>query len=225
MKPLVQKSRTGAFGAIRSIHAIPVLAIAALLGALAPGCGNPIADNKIDFWGDELPNVEPSEFHRPGQPCVLCHSVAGGASPELVIGGTVFADQHSFTPVEGVEVVLYDAVGDVYSMTTNCIGNFGLEVGDKVPQFPLAAEIRCPKYDSAGNLTDAKTVKTMNSWISRDGSCAGCHSLRGTQVDSTGWIFCNDVTEIASNPYPPVSDSCPGVPPEEAGAAPPTEGE
>lgn len=193
------------------------LSIAGAVGA-ASSCGNPITDDQVEFWGDELPDVEPSEFHRPGQPCVLCHSIAGGASPELVIGGTVFADQRSFLPVEGAEIVLYDAVGDTYTMTSNCIGNFGLERTGELPQFPLAAEVRCPTYDSAGNKLEGTKIRSMNSWISRDGSCATCHSLRGTQVDSTGWIFCNDVSEIESNPYPPVPDSCPGKAPEEAGA-------
>ena len=184
--------------------------------ALAFGCGNPIADNQIEAWGDELPEVPPGEHHRPGQPCVLCHSVAGGASPELVLGGTIFADQRSFLPVEGAEVVVYDAVGDVYTMTSNCIGNFYLPNEGLAPQFPLAVEVRCPKYDGAGNLMETKKIRSMNSWISRDGSCATCHSLRGTQNDSTGWIFCNDETEITSNPYPEVAESCPGVPPAEA---------
>ncbi|NUP12125.1 MAG: hypothetical protein HOW73_39265 [Polyangiaceae bacterium] len=184
--------------------------------ALGAGCGNPIADDQIEFWGDELPNVPASEHHRPGQPCVLCHGVYGGAAPEMVLGGTIFADQYSFTPVEGAEVVVYDAVGDVYTMTSNCIGNFFMEKEGNLPQFPLAVEVRCPTYDSAGNKLESTKIRSMNSWISRDGSCATCHSLRGTQVDSTGWIFCNDPTEIQSNPYPAVPSSCPGEPPKEA---------
>lgn len=188
-------------------------AVCALL--LAAGCGNPVTDDQIEAWGDELAEVPAGEHHRPGQPCVLCHSVAGGASPELVLGGTIFADQRSFLPVEGAEVVVYDAVGDVYTMTSNCIGNFYLPNEGLIPQFPLAVEVRCPKYDAAGNKLETTKIRSMNSWISRDGSCATCHSLRGTQNDSTGWIFCNDETEILSNPYPPVAESCPGVPPQE----------
>jgi hypothetical protein len=194
------------------------LAVAAL-GVVAPvGCANPLTDDQIEFWGDELASVPASEHHRPGQPCVLCHSKAGGASPEMVLGGTVFADQESFLPVEGVEVRIYDAVGDVYAMESNCIGNFFMPTSDPTttPQFPLAVEIRCPTYDGAGNKLEETKIRTMNSWISRDGSCATCHSLRGTQVDSTGWIFCNDISEAGTNPYPEVPGSCPGEPPAEA---------
>lgn len=184
----------------------------------ATACGNPVTDAAIETWGGELENVPPGEHHRPGQPCVLCHSIAGGASPRLLLGGTIFADQTSFLPVEGAEIVIYDAVGDSYTMTSNCIGNFFLEAGDKTPQFPLGAEIRCPTYSASGEPLEAKKVVSMNSWISRDGSCATCHSLLGTGVSSTGWLFCNSPDETASNPYPPVSDSCPGEPPQEAGS-------
>ena len=101
-------------------------------------------------------------------------------------------------------------------MKSNCIGNFYLPEGDKAPQFPLAAEIRCPTYSADGEPLEAKKVVSMNSWISRDGSCATCHSLTGTGPSSTGWLFCNSPDELASNPYPPVADSCPGEPPQTA---------
>lgn len=190
------------------------------LGLLAMvACGNPAVDDKITALGGEAEGVEPGAHHRPGQPCTLCHSAYGEGSPEFAVAGTVFSDPTRFDrPVEGVEVVLYDAVGDVYRATTNCIGNFYVEKGDKNPQFPLAAEIRCPTFTPAGEPiveADEPVLKviTMNSWISRDGSCAGCHTLRGQEVDSVGWLFCNSEADIAQNPYPPVPDDCPGVPP------------
>lgn len=191
-----------------------MFAAAAVSVTTVGACGNPVTDDAIEFWGDEDPAVPASEFHRPGQPCVLCHSTAGGASPKLVLGGTIFADQRSFLPVEGAEVVVYDAVGDVYPMVTNCIGNFYLKDEGDIPQFPLAVEVRCPTYDADGNKLEITKLVSMNSWVSRDGSCATCHSLLGTQNDSTGWIFCNDPTTITSNVYPPISDGCAGVPPQ-----------
>jgi len=189
-----------------------------LVGAvLLTACTNPVVDDQVALYGEELADVPPSEFHRPGQPCVLCHSEYGGATPQLVLGGTVFADQRSFLPVENVEVRLYDAVGDVYTMISNCIGNFYLKTEGKIPQFPLAVEIRCPQFDASGNPVEGQKVRNMNSWIGRDGSCATCHSLRGTEVDSTGWIFCNDVTELETNVYPPVADDCDGRAPQAEG--------
>ncbi|MFO0552169.1 MAG: hypothetical protein U0271_27530 [Polyangiaceae bacterium] len=202
---------------VQALRSVAALGACALTMLSVYGCFNPVADEQIEALGGELANVPPSEYHRPGQPCVVCHGVYGGESPSMVLGGTVFADQRSFLPVEGAEVVIYDSVGDVYTMTSNCIGNFWLERGDKIPQFPLAAEIRCPTYDANGNPLEGVKVRSMNSWISRDGSCATCHSLRGTQVDSTGWLFCNDPDERSTNVYPPVAEECPGEPPKVAG--------
>ncbi len=205
---------------MKTLCRVPIL----VLSAAVSSCSNPVTDAKIEALGGEAEGVEPGEFHRPGQPCVLCHSPTGDGSPEFVIGGTVFSDPGTFQkPVEDVEIVLYDAVGDVFTAKTNCIGNFYIERGDLVPQFPLAAEIRCPTYSPAGEkLEDGegepiRKVISMNSWISRDGSCAGCHTLRGRQPDSVGWLYCNDETEVATNPYPAVPDSCAGKPPGTAG--------
>lgn len=206
-------------------RSLAALMFAAALGGVFAACDNPVVDAKIEALGGEREGVEQSEYHRPGQPCVLCHSTYEGASPQMVIGGTVFSDPGTFQrPVEDVDIVLYDAVGDVYTAKTNCIGNFYIEKGDRVPQFPLAAEIRCPTYSASGEkLVDAmnrpiRKVISMNSWLSRDGSCATCHSLNGRQVDSVGWLYCNDPTEVVSNPYPDVPDTCAGKPPREKGA-------
>jgi hypothetical protein len=193
-----------------------------MIGAalLLVACDNPIVDTKIEALGGESPDTPVGEYHRPGQPCVLCHGEYFGASPRLVIGGTVFRDRQTLQPAEGVRVVLYDAVGDIYEMTTNCNGNFMRETGEKDPQFPLYAEIYCPVYGPDGTvLTDdagapQTKVKSMASWISRDGSCAGCHTLRGRDYDSVGWIVCNEADD--TNPIPDQRADCPGKPPKTA---------
>jgi hypothetical protein len=193
--------------------------VAASAGA---GCGNPAIDVLVDQLGGENPNVEAGEHHRPGQPCVLCHSPYEGASPEMSLGGTVFADQASFLPVEGVQVVITDTRGITKTVETNCIGNFFVEAGTwdakyPDPQFPLAVDIRCPTYDENGALiVDAAgapvlRVKSMGSVISRDGSCASCHTLQGRGGESTGWVFCNAAGEV--NPFPPLRQDCPGETP------------
>jgi len=199
----------------------PLAQVLGLVLVLA-GCDNPIVDAKIEALGGEAADTPVGEYHRPGQPCVLCHGEYYGADPELVIGGTVFRDRQTLMPVENARVVLYDAVGDIYEMTTNCNGNFMRSAGERDPQFPLYAEIYCPVYGPDGQpLPDGAggvqlKVKAMSSWISRDGSCAGCHTLQGREFDSVGWVVCNETGD--TNPIPDQRADCPGKPPMTGGA-------
>ena len=62
----------------------------ATLLALLTSCGDPVRDEQIEALGEEQPEFPPSAIHRPGQPCVLCHSQYGGAEPEMSMGGTLF---------------------------------------------------------------------------------------------------------------------------------------
>ncbi|MFO0619308.1 MAG: hypothetical protein U0414_42360 [Polyangiaceae bacterium] len=211
---------------------------AAVAGAVAPACSNPVVDAQIEALGGEQDGVPQGPFHRPGQPCVLCHSPYYGA-PEFAVGGTVFADQkgESFKTVDNVEVVLTDSIGETRTLTTNCIGNFYVRKQDWDPQFPLAAEIRYPVYDpntgeamldSEGQVV--RKVKAMGSYISRDGSCAHCHTLYGhgptksptgdiLYYGSAGWIYCNASgdkdTPPDTNFFPEVSATCGGKPPND----------
>ena len=131
-----------------ALFALSGLSLAAL-GAAPLGCGNPAVDSRIEALGEENPNVPPSEFHRPGQPCVLCHSVYEAAEPEITVGGTIFASPAKNpgelpTAVEGAEISLVDAEGEVKSVTTNCAGNFFLTKEQWNPSFPLRVEVRYP---------------------------------------------------------------------------------
>jgi hypothetical protein len=214
----------------RGVGVAFLLGAFALVGAIAPACGNPVIDTKIEALGGEQAGVPPGPYHRPGQPCTLCHSDYYGVSPKIVIGGTVFADLNSFKTVEDVEVVLTDSIGETRTLVTNCIGNFYITADTWNPQFPLAAEIRFPVYNTDGteqtDPTDKskviRKVKAMGSVISRDGSCASCHSLYGRKpevdaagtvlrYDSTGWIYCNAADD--TNFFPEVRSTCVGKPP------------
>ena len=211
------------FAALARGHALGVGLLFASAVALPLACGNPVVDRRIEALGGENPNVPASEHHRPGQPCVLCHSVYEGATPRMSIGGTVFADTVSLLPVEGVQVVMTDTRGITRTAVTNCVGNFFIEGGAwdedyPDPQFPLAVEIRCPTYDESGLLVvDSEglpviRVKSMGSVIAREGSCAACHDMyQGRSLSSTGWIYCNSPEE--PNTFPSVREDCPGEAP------------
>src|SRR6185369_830106 len=67
------------------------VAIALVLTAAggAAGCRNePLLDQEIGALPAD--DGQPGPTHRPGQPCLLCHSNYEGASPKLALGGTVF---------------------------------------------------------------------------------------------------------------------------------------
>lgn len=175
------------------------------------GCGNPVVDSRIAALGDEDPNVAASEFHRAGQPCVLCHSVYEGATPELTVGGTIFATptDPSPIPVDGAMVTLTDSRGEFRVVPTNCVGNFYVRKDEWDPAFPLQAVISYNLPAAAGAIGELGQ-KPMNSRISRDGSCATCHDGKRTQA-SVGWIFCENM-----QPTPPFVEvaGCAGrVPP------------
>lgn len=181
---------------------------AAAVGASA--CGNPAVDSRIAALGDEVPNIKPSEFHRAGQPCELCHSKYGGAEPEISVGGTIFAtplkDAAALpTAVQGAVVTLIDAEGVVKTATTNCAGTFFMTREQWDPSFPLRVEL---SYPPPGGGVGLKPATPMSSRISRDGSCAGCHFGPRTQ-GTPGYVFCE---EDPSTPFP--VPSCPeaGVP-------------
>jgi hypothetical protein len=181
------------------------LALAAA-GLWLAGCANPVVDDQIDALGPEVPGVAPSEFHRPGQPCVLCHGEYGGAEPEMSIGGTIFAvparnARSHPVPVKNATVTLTDTTGDPVTTRTNCVGNFFFEREKYNPSFPIRAvvEVEVPG-------TSEKIRKVMATRISRDGSCAGCH--QGAQGEtSPGWVW---MVDAEVNPFPEPDASCPG---------------
>ncbi len=184
-----------------------VFALGATL-LLVAGCGNRAVDERITVLGDENPNVPPSEFHRPGQPCLLCHGEYLEDNPIMTVGGTVYAfpvePGQTPLPVKGASVILTDSFGDSYTVGTNCAGNFFVRPDQWKPAFPLRAEIEYPVPDGTGSV---KRV-VMSTRISRDGSCAGCHAGPPNQ-GSPGWVTCAEAQ--TEPPFPPQDPTCPGA--------------
>lgn len=144
-------------------------------GALLGACRyDPVPQQIIDGLGDE--SGSPSATHRPGQPCLACHTTYEGASPALSIGGTVFTqdDGGNLIPAPKVLVTVTDSTGDTRMACTNASGNYFIQK-DAWPDitFPLAA--------TAGD-------RSMRSLIGRNGSCAHCHKLpaAGAPLGSIG---------------------------------------
>lgn len=181
--------------------------LVALSALCLASCGNRAVDDRIATLGDELPGVPPSEFHRPGQPCVLCHGEYLQDEPIMTVAGTIHAvpTDGQPLPVKGVIVKLTDSFGEQFEKGTNCAGNFFITKEEWIPAFPLRAEIEYPVPGSAGST---KRV-VMSTRISRDGSCAGCHYGPPNQ-GSPGWVTCAETNP--DPPFPSQEPSCPGAP-------------
>ncbi len=164
--------------------------LGAMLGLLT-GCGvDPVPQAIIDNLPPEDPGG-PSETHRAGQPCLQCHSTYGEATPELVIGGTVFREDPmsgALLPAPHVRVEVYDSAGDFRVACTKASGNFFIEKSN----WP---DIKFPLKSFVGNNHAGKAARRMQSIIGREGSCANCHKLGGKSQNSPGVIVVDDGEE------------------------------
>jgi hypothetical protein len=170
---------------------IVVLALAATSAA----CGDPSRSAAIAVLGGEQAGFPPNELHRPGQPCVLCHSETGGAEPVLSLGGTLFVEPSptELYAVADFSVFVFDSEGQAAEMKSNACGNFFIEKKTFNPVFPLRTEIR----DSEG-----KTLNVMNSRIAREGSCNNCHVYPRSP-------FSPGVIRVFADPIPDPPNNCP----------------
>jgi hypothetical protein len=159
----------------------------ALLPLALLGCGDPVRDRAVEALGPETPGVRVGPSHRPGQPCLLCHSEAGDAPP-FSVAGTVYIDAPSLTPIDDVGVILIDSFGRKFSATTNCAGNFYVR--------PKAYTLQGPVWVS---LERDEVLREMDTPVFRDGSCAGCHGdpLGPT---SAGHVFLIDDPTVEKAP-------------------------
>jgi hypothetical protein len=135
----------------------------AILACTLSGCGDPVQDQAVAALGAEAPGVPKGPLHRPGQPCVLCHSKQGGA-PIFLLAGTVYVFANSLMPIEDVKVNLIDSFDKKFTATTNCAGNFFVRPEDYASDAPLWVSLQRDDVN-----------RQMDTAIYREGSCAGCH--------------------------------------------------
>jgi hypothetical protein len=124
---------------------------------------DPVHDDAVADLGGEAPGIPPGPFHRPGQPCLVCHD-GSTAKPAMSVAGTVYAVLGNGEPIPGATVLITAEDGATFLATTNAAGNFYVEQAAWQPVFPLRAAV------AYGGLTS-----TMSTIIGRDGSCATCH--------------------------------------------------
>jgi hypothetical protein len=159
----------------------------------------------VNNLGDEAADLYPpeTEFHRPGEPCALCHSNRGPADSVFVLGGTIFGGPEQYrNRVDKAYVRVLDANKTRKCFVTNCNGNFFVRTEDfQRLTFPLLVSVERTKNPGGPNpLEDEKTVaiKRMSGHIGREASCATCHIQGLRDFASPGQIRLYD-TEAAYN--------------------------
>jgi hypothetical protein len=152
----------------KTIRPIALLGLISLAACSSVSCSDPVRDRRIGELGGEDPNVPTGPLHRPGQPCVLCHSAGGPASKApFAVAGTIFATNRADADgAEGVQVLFIDAASSQRRYDTNAAGNFYIPESEWSDlTFPF----------KVGLLSkDGKQVP-MNSTVNREGSCNFCH--------------------------------------------------
>lgn len=160
------------------------------LASTLSGCGDPVIDEPMAALGPEDPAVQPGPLHRPGQPCVLCHSKAGGESV-LSLAGTVYVDAMNKTPIDDVNVLIVDSQNRKWTAKTNCAGNFMVRDSEFKPDFPVWLGLRRGSVE-----------RTMNTPVYREGSCSACHQGQKSP-SSAGQVY---LIEDPANEPAPVSN-------------------
>lgn len=166
----------------RTIRIVTALCVG-LLAAFATSCTDPVKDRAIERLGPEQGGVSEGPEHRPGQPCVLCHSDGGPASNhKFALAGTIFETAKGDKGAANVGVYFIDSAGDDrHIVFTNAVGNFYVPESDW-PEltFPLKTAIK----------REGGVPVSMQSTINREGSCNFCHQLPGGDPrESIGPIF------------------------------------
>jgi hypothetical protein len=157
----------------------------ALLPFVVMACADPVQSAEQTSLGPEDPSVPRGELHRPGQPCLVCHS-------DFAFAGTVYQEDF-VTPFEGATVNLLDTAGDQLQANTNSAGNFIIRKSDLPPTFTYPVGTYA---DDAGNAvfgitvvgSDPNNPAQMVTQIGREGSCNACHTPAAS-VSSPGPIY------------------------------------
>jgi hypothetical protein len=206
------------------------LALPLLVVALAPvaACDmDPVHSNLVSQLGPEAAGIPKGEFHRAGQPCVVCHGDEGPASEKFSVAGTIFYGPGTMMNgqllgASGVSVYIEDDTGAMLpALVTNCVGNFWLKASDYQPQFPLLVTVN---GIAKGSAMTSPAQQRMTSQIGREPSCGTCHQVQSypnqpgaiaNYYSTPGVIYLTgDDPNFKGDP------NCPVQPPSPVGLAP-----
>lgn len=176
-----------------------------LLAGIGSSCNlDPVHKSAVDALGAEDSSLYPpeSEYHRPGEPCALCHSDKGPAKTDFALGGTVFWGPDKYANrVDNAYVRVLDATKTTRCFVTNCNGNFYVSTADFAKiTFPLLISVERTTTPGSGATETTKVIRRMSSHVGREASCATCHIQGLRDFGSPGQIrMYNTEDEVKTN--------------------------
>ena len=192
-----------------------------LVAGVGSSCNlDPVHRAGVNQLGNENGGQYPpeTEYHRPGEPCALCHSAAGPANTQFVLAGTVFWGPDRYNRrVDQAYVRIGGPEKTTKCFVTNCNGNFFVKTEDYPNhKFPLLISVERVN-DPGGPGPDAEKsikIRRMTSHIGREASCGTCHILGLRDFGSPGQIRMYDTEGEVETAKPPLPAMCPndGVP-------------
>ncbi len=161
-----------------------------------------------------------SEYHRPGEPCALCHSKEGPATNEFVLAGTIFWGPDRYDRrVDQAYVRVGGPEKTTKCFVTNCNGNFYVTADDyKNLKFPLLVSVERVNLPGGPGPNDEKSiaVRRMSGHIGREPSCATCHILGLRDFGSPGQIRLFDTEgAVEAIPAAVAKKDCPNEEPRQ----------
>ena len=155
---------------------VPALAL-----GLVSSCNSAYVDEQVPTdicasgkrW---IGGLTPSEEMYPGHDCVDCHRDYGG--PELILGGTIYGlpdpdgartTRHDCFGVEGAQIIVTGADGQVLRTRSNRAGNFFFEGREASLAKPFTVTV---EYTSPDGTQTSEPMNTKPSY----GGCARCHT-------------------------------------------------
>jgi mono/diheme cytochrome c family protein len=176
-----------------------------LLAGIGSSCNlDPVHTSQVDALGAEDGARYPteSEYHRPGEPCALCHSDKGPAKSTFALGGTVFWGPDNYSNrVDNAYVRVLDATKTTRCFVTNCNGNFYVKTEDFAKiTYPLLISVERTTTPGSGPVEPTKVIRRMSSHVGREPSCATCHIQGLRDFGSPGQIrMYNTEDEVKTN--------------------------
>ncbi len=190
-------------------------AVVLAIASVGSSCNlDPVHNSAVNSLGPEDPEFYPpeSEYHRPGEPCALCHSKKGPAKSKFVLAGTIFWGPDDYNArVDNAYVRILDANKTKKCFVTNCNGNFFVREEDfSTLTFPLLVSVE--RTVEPGKNEETLVIRRMASHIGREASCAICHIQGLRDFASPGQIRLFDSDQEFRDRNIPLVD-CP--PPED----------